>query len=86
MGDVILHYMFVQWVGDLQHADECENKDILAIVVYFGQLTLKVANVHLETVRGSHHDGEEEVVVLLELLKGGVLQEEQLGEILKVMD
>ena len=34
-----------------------------AVVVYFGQLTLEVANIRLETAGGSHLDGEEVVVV-----------------------
>ena len=53
-GDVIFHQMFVQQVGDSQPVDECESRHILVAVVYFGQLTLKVANVRLETARGSH--------------------------------
>jgi len=35
-------------------------------------------------VKGSHLDGEEIMIVLLELLMEGVLREEQLGEILAV--
>ena len=49
-------------------------------------MILKVANVCLETVRRSHLDGEEMMVTLLELLVGGVLREEQPGEILEVAD
>jgi len=47
---------------------------------------LEVANIRLETFGGSHLDEEEVVVVLLELLTGRVLREEQLGEILEVVD
>jgi len=46
---------------------------------------LKVANVYLEAIRAPHLDGEEVIVVLLELLIGRVLSEEQFREILKVM-
>jgi len=53
--------------GDLQPADECECRDILVVVVYFGQLILEEANVRLEIVEWSHLDGEEVVVFLLEL-------------------
>jgi len=46
-------------------------------------LILKVTNVRLETIRGPHCNGEEMIVILLELLMGGVFREEQLGEILE---
>ena len=36
----------------------------------------KVVNVCLETIRGSHLNGEKVMVVLLELLAGGVLSQE----------
>ena len=65
-------------------ADNCESGDIFVVVMHFGQLTLKETDIRLETVRESHHDGKEMLDVLLELLTGGVLREEQLGEILKV--
>jgi len=84
--DIVLHQMFIQRVGNPQSADECESTDILTTVVYFWQLTLKVVNVCLKTVRGSYLDGEEVVVVLLELLARGVHREGQLAEILKVVD
>ena len=45
-----------------------------------------MTNICLETIGGSHLDGEEVVIVLLELLAQGVLREEQLGEILEVVD
>ena len=54
--------------------------------MHFGQLTLEEADVCLEIVRGSHLDRKEVVVVLLELLKGGVIREGQLGEIFEVAD
>ena len=54
--------------------------------MYRSYLTLEVANVHLKTIEGSHLDGKKVVVILLELLVEGVLREEQLGEILKVVD
>ena len=44
----------------------------------------EVVNVHLEAVGGSDLDEDEVMVVLLELL-ARVLNEEQLGEILKVV-
>ena len=42
--------------------------------------------MRLETVGGSHLDGEKVVGILLELFAGGVLREEQLDEILDVVD
>jgi len=47
---------------------------------------LKVANVRLEAIGGSHLDGEEMMVVLIELLAERVLSEKQLGEIPKAMN
>jgi len=60
-------------VGDLQSADECESDDIFVVVVHLGLLTLKVTDVCLGTVEESHLDGKKVVVILLELLAGGVL-------------
>ena len=55
-------------------------------VVNFGQLTLEEVDLCFETIRGSHLDRKEVVIVLLELLLGGVLREKQLSEILEVED
>jgi len=82
----VLQEVLVQRVGDLQPANECECRDILTIVMYFGQLILEEANVHLETDGWSHMDGEEVVLLLLELPSEGVLGEEQLGKTLEIMD
>ena len=60
-------------MSDSQSADECESDDIFTAVVHFVQLTLELADVRLETVRGSHLDEKEVVVILLELRAGGVL-------------
>jgi len=60
-------------VGDLQPANECESSDIFAAIVHLGQLTLEVAIVCIEAVGGSHLDKTEVLIVLLELLVGGVL-------------
>ena len=53
----VLHQMFVQRVGDPQPVDECESRDILTTLVYFCQLTLKLANVRLNW--GKPRGGEE---------------------------
>ena len=53
-------------VGDSQPDDESESGDIFDAVDHLGQLTLKVADVCLETVRMPHLDGKKVVVVLLE--------------------
>ena len=34
--DIVLQDVLVQWVGDLQPTNECECKDTLAAVIYFG--------------------------------------------------
>ena len=65
--DVVLKEVLVQRVSNLPAANEYKCIDILASVVYFGQLILKEANVRLETVRWSNLEGEEVVVGLLEL-------------------
>jgi len=46
---------------------------------------LKVTKVRLKVVEGPHLDREEVIVVLFELLTGGVLSEEPLGEILEAV-
>ena len=73
-------------MSDSQPVDECESGNIFNAVVYFDRLTLKEVDVRLETAGESHLDGKEVVIVLLELLTGKVLREEQLGEILEVAD
>ena len=70
--DIVLHQMFVQRVGDSQSANECAG-DIFTAVVHLGQLILEVVDKHLETVRRSHLDGKEVVIVLLKLLAVWVL-------------
>ena len=59
----------------MQPADECESGCVLAAIVNFGQLILKIVDIRLETVGGSHLDGEEVMVILLELLVVGVLSD-----------
>jgi len=86
MGDFVLHQMFVQWVGDSQSADECESDNIFIVVVHFVQQTLKEADVRIEVVGEPHFDRKEVMAVLLKFLAGGVLREEQAGEILEVVD
>ena len=54
--------------------------------MYLGQLILKVANIYLETIGGPHLNGEEVMVILLELLTKKVLSEKQLGEISEAVD
>jgi len=49
-------------------------------------LVLKVANARLEVIGGPYLDREKVIVILLELLAGGVFCEEQLGEALEVVD
>jgi len=66
--DIVLYQMFVHEVSDSHLANECMSGDIFAAVVYFGLLALEEANVHLETVGGSHINEKEVMVILLELL------------------
>ena len=47
---------------------------------------MKITNICLEPVRGSHLDGEEMMVVQIKLLAGGLLGEEQSSEILEAAD
>jgi len=46
--------MLVQWVRNLQPADECEFRDIFIAVGHLGELTLEVFDVRLEAVTGSY--------------------------------
>jgi len=70
-------------VRNLQPANKRKRRDIFIAVGHLGELVLKIANVRLETVTGSHFDSEE-VVVLFGLSAGGVLGGEHLGYLLKV--
>ena len=54
--------------------------------MYLDWLILKVPNVRLETVGGPHPDGEEVMIVILELLAEGALSDEQLNEIPEAVD
>ena len=65
LGDVVLHQMFIEWVGDLQPTDEGGNDYILVTVVYQGHLILDVVDVILQTLPRFHLDGEEMIVVSL---------------------
>ena len=67
--------MLVQRERNLQPTDEHECRDIFTTVGHLGKLVLKVADVRLETVTGSHFDSEEVVVVLLVILAGDILGE-----------
>ena len=70
---------------NLQPADEREHIDIFTAIVHFDELILEVTYVRLDTVTGSHFDGEE-VVVLLGLSVGGVLGDERLDYLFKVVE
>ena len=71
---------------DLQPADECECKDIYTAVGNLGKLTLKIADVGLESITLPHLCGEYVMVVLLCLPTRGVLSEECLCYFLKVVE
>jgi len=62
-----------------------ECKDIFTAVENFGELILEVVNIQLEAVTLSHFDGEEVVVILLGLPAGGILGEEHLRYLLKIV-
>jgi len=51
--------VFVQGVGDLQLADECECRDVLTTVGDLGELALKEAGVRFEAVALPHLDEKE---------------------------
>ena len=65
-GDVILHQMFVEVIGDLQPIDEGSSGYALVVVVYQGHLTLKVVNIVFQTLPTFHLDYEKVIVVPLE--------------------
>ena len=71
---------------DLQYADERECSYIFNAVGNLDELVLEVANVELEVIILSHFDGEEVVVILLNLLAGGVLGEECLSYLLETLE
>ena len=49
-------------------------------------MILKVTNICLEAIRGPHLNGEEVVVILLELLTEKLFSKKQFGEISKTVD
>ena len=65
LGDVVLHQMFIEWVGDLQPTDEGGNDCILVTVVYQGHLVLDVVDVILQTLPRFRLDREEMIVLSL---------------------
>ena len=73
-------------MSDPSPTDEYEGESVFAVIAYFGQLILKVANVRLETVGRPHLNREEVMIALLELLTVRVLSEKQLSEISEVVD
>jgi len=78
--------MFIQWVRDLQPADECDCKDVLTAVGDLGQLALEVANVRFKVVTLPHLDGEKVVVVPLSLPARCELGEEIFGHLFEVVE
>ena len=67
-------------------ADECECRDILTTVGNFNQLALKVADIGLKDVALTYFGGEKVVVVLLGLLARGILSEEHISYLLKIVE
>jgi len=73
-------------VRNLQPADERERRDIFTVVGHLGKLVLKGADAQLVAVTGSHFDNEEATFVLLGFSIGGILGEEHLGYLFKVVE
>ena len=69
---------------NLQPADECESRDNFVTVRDLGELALEEADVRLEIVTLPHLDGEEVMIVLLDLLLRDKLSEEHFGYLLEV--
>ena len=63
-GDVILHQMFVEGIGDLQPLMKTATTTFS--LLYQGHLTLKVVNIVFQTLPSFHLDYEEVIVVPLE--------------------
>jgi len=78
--------MSVQWVKDLQPANECKCRDVLIAVGDLGQLALKVASVRFKVVTWFHLDGEKVVVVSLSFPVRCVMGEESYGHLLQVVE
>ena len=67
-------------------AGECDCSDILTVVRDFDQLALEIVDVGLEVITLPCFDSEKVVVILLDFLMRGVLGEERIGYLLKVVE
>jgi len=64
--------VLVEWVSNLQPADECEGGNFFPTIRDFGELILEEIEVQLEVVCLLHSDSEKMVAVSLNLLVGGI--------------
>ena len=71
LGDV-LQEVLVEWVSNLQPANECEGCYFFPTIGDFGELILKEIEVRLEVASLPHSDREEVAAVSLSLLVGGI--------------
>ena len=70
----------------MQSVDERGCRDIFTLVGNLGKLVLKIANIRLETVALSYFNGEKVVVIFFGLPMGGVLGEENVDYLLKIVE
>ena len=62
------------------------NASARTAVRHLGEMVLKVADIQLEAVIGSHFDSKEVVVVLVGFSAGGVLGKKRFGYLLKIVE
>ena len=85
-GDVVLHQVFIEGIGDLQPADEGDGDHILVAVAYQGHLTLKIFNIIFQALPDFHLNCEEAVVVPLEFPLGSNLVKKSFGHLLEISE
>jgi len=73
-------------VRNLQPTDECECRDIFTAVEKLGKLSLKALFIRLEVVTLPLLNEEEVVIILLGIRMGGVLGEEYLSNLRKIVE
>jgi len=82
----VFHQMFLEIVGDLQPTDEHDDSHAVIAIIHQSHLALEITDILLEALPRLHFDGDEVVVVLLELPSGSVLVVEDLLHLFEALE
>ena len=64
-GDLMLHQVLVEGVGDLQPTDERDSSHIVIVLIHQSHLVLKITDILLEIFPEIYLDGEKVVAIFL---------------------